>query len=137
LEASIRNLKPDPIMEMSSMDQRETKVSYLYNKAAHKPNDLENQMKFQNEVGRRMKTDSIFERLIERMGISIDGYRAPTQFKCIDSLIKAYSQSCGEMSDYDLKYSSYFVFACETLSGDDYSILLISSFLRIICQAAL
>ena len=79
-----------------------------------------------------MKVDNIFVRLASLFGIDhIDNESAtkgdvvfPTDFECLGSLIKTYSDSCGKLSDYDLQYTSYFVEACESL-GNTYALQLL------------
>ena len=102
----------------TSVDARETKLNYLYNKLIQNPDDPMNQLHLTEEIKRRQRVDRIFNQFkAESQHIDDKKEAFTNNYECLRQLVNQYDQSCGPFdADYDLKYVKYFVQECESIS---------------------
>jgi hypothetical protein len=105
------------------VNSRDTKLNYLYaNMVIDKT--AEAQIAFTYEVNRRKSIDHIFKTFANSMTATEDQLTMmlPTKFDCLRMMVDTYTEHCGSFNDYEMKYGSYFVAACELFENSNISI---------------
>ena len=101
-----------------AVDSRDINLHYLYNLVITEPTQ-ENTLALQAELTMRMETAKRFETLFPQHVEAVNNNQTPlpTEFDCYRTLIDTYTEECGAISDYGLKYMKYFVAECEGMKN--------------------
>jgi len=78
---------------------------------------------FTTEVNRRKQIDHQFSAFAQSVH-NADSFElmAPKDFDCLRMMVDTYTEFCGPFNDYEMKYGSYFVGACELYGNSNHDI---------------
>jgi len=96
----------------SRINSRDAKIHYLYNKAMNN-NDFNSKQELTDELLHRRTVDRIFEKF------GVNTTYTVIDFKCLKATVENFKSTCGQWSEYTLKYVRNMAVACETNSEDD------------------
>lgn len=102
--------KAEDTREYASIDSRDAKLDYLYNKylRTQLPEDAQ---ELQDEITKRSAIEQRFSYLRAAAGIQFEEKQLVKDFDCYKSVITAYEEQCGR-DEYDLKFFNNFVALC-------------------------
>lgn len=101
-----------------AVDSRDIELHYAYQRVMSEPS-IENNKALQDVLNKRMETDIMFDKLFPAHTDAVKNKTTPlpTEFDCYRKLVETYEQECGELSEYAMKYFSYFVAECEGMKS--------------------
>lgn len=102
--------KPTETREYASIDSRDAKMEYLYNKYL-RSGSMEDAEELQEEITKRSLIEMRFNHLRTVSGIQFEEKPFVQDSDCYKAVIAAYEEKCG-LDEYDLKFFHNFVSMC-------------------------
>jgi legumain len=99
-----------PTREYSSIDSRDAKMDYMYNKYL-RTNSHEDAEELQAEIINRQTIQERFNRLRLSAGIQMENKPKVQDFDCYKAVVETYETKCG-LDEYDLQFLHHFVSLC-------------------------
>jgi legumain len=107
----LRSLKKDvPKREYASIDSRDAKIEYLYNKYL-RTHSAEDGQELSDEIAHRSAIEQRFDTLRSLAGIQFEESPRVQDFDCYKAVVARYEEQCG-LDEYDLKFFHNFVSLC-------------------------
>jgi legumain len=112
LSSFLRTLdKKEDKKEYASINSRDAKMDYLYNKYM-RTLSAEDGQELQDEITHRTLIDMRFSYLSANVGFQLEEHPRVNDFECYKGLVESYKSECGGLDEYDLKFLGHFVNMC-------------------------
>jgi len=102
--------KSEPKREYASIDSRDAKVEFLYNKYL-RTKSAEDGQELSDEIAKRTAIEHRFTTLRQLAGIQFEEKQRVQDFDCYKAVVDRYEEQCG-LDEYDLKFFHNFVSLC-------------------------
>ena len=112
--AFVKEVLDGDLKERSSLDSRDIKMHYLYDKYNRTGSKMDLE-ELQAELEHRHKVDALFAKLTP--GLQMQQEVVVDDYDCYSFLINSYEATCERFSDYSLKYAKAMAHICST--GED------------------
>jgi hypothetical protein len=114
--------------QSAGVASRDVKLHMLYSAVMANPS-VHNQMALKAEIDHRLYVDDLFASIFpEHMeAVKTKTTPLPTNFDCYREMAHAFTDACGTMDGYSLKYMAAFVAECESAKSSDAGVKAIRS----------